>query len=136
MTVSRYPYEAQLKAIKETKRKDNILKEQEIFKRKVSCLISFLTLPVIYVSNIVIYVLIKHNGFKYDPNIVMSEAQLEQVIFYFLTPMFLMSLLSSAMFYTSDEVSFKTFKRVGTVAKYVPLLGTLIIIITSSSVFL
>ena len=102
---ARYPYESQMTPIKDIKRKHNVLQIEKDRKREISCIVSFLTLPVIYISNVIVYLLVKYYGFRYDPNIVISDSQLEQIFLFYVTPMFCMAILSSAIFYPSTSFS-------------------------------
>ena len=70
---SRYPFEAQLITVKDTKRSNNTMNEEKDMKRKISCIVSLSTLPVIYISNILVYLMVKHLDFKTDVNIVISN---------------------------------------------------------------
>ena len=67
---SRYPFEAQLITRKDAKRSNNTMNVEKDLKRKISCIVSLLTLPVIYISNVLVYVLVKHLDFKIDANVV------------------------------------------------------------------
>ena len=51
-----------------------------------------------------ILVSIKHYKFlKYDHNIVISETQLEELVYYYMTPNFILALLSTIVFYPSTN---------------------------------
>ena len=128
---SRYPFEAQLITMKDARRSNNTMNVEKDMKRKISCIVSLLTLPIIYISNILVYLMVKHLDFKTDANIVISNLQLEQIILYYISPMFVMSVLSSAIFYPSKAFTAKTnvFRKF---LKYSALIGAIAIFITAT----
>ena len=81
---SRYPFEAQLIATKDAKRKNNTMNMEKDMKRKISCIVSLLTLPIIYFSNILVHVMVNQFDFNIDTNVVISNTQLEQIVFFYI----------------------------------------------------
>ena len=76
---------------------------------------------------------IKYLGLRYDQNIVIADVQLEQVVLFYITPMFLLSILSSLVFYPTPKYSM-TLKYLKKIVKYMTLIGVLTTFITSAVV--
>ena len=122
ISASRCPHELQ----KQNQKNDKTIsvKEEDAFKRKISSLVSLVTLPIIYLPAVMVWVSVKYLGYQYDPNIIIAEVQLEQITLYYLTPMFALALVSSVTFYPTEQYG-RIVKYSKILMKYLALIGTL-----------
>jgi hypothetical protein len=129
----KFPYQKQLWVGELSEEQESAQNQEDKFKRRISSMISIITLPIVYIPNLMILLGIKYLGLKYDQNIVIADVQLEQIVLFYITPMFILSLLSSLVFYPTPKYII-TLKYLKKVVKYMTLMGVLTTFITSAVV--
>ena len=105
VSAAKYPFKCQLAESSDVLAQETEKERLATFKRKVSARTSLLTNPIIYIGNYATLLLIEYAGMSYDPNIIISETQHWEIFYYYITPMFLLSIAISLVFHPSTHTS-------------------------------
>eukprot|EP00092_Neocalanus_flemingeri_P011917 GFUD01012849.1.p1 GENE.GFUD01012849.1~~GFUD01012849.1.p1 ORF type:complete len:731 (+),score=129.14 GFUD01012849.1:183-2375(+) len=98
-------------SIKEQTGESNVDREALI---SMTAIMSFIHLPIIFLAVLLVFVCIKFSLLKTDPRLKLDQDQMTFLLIRFLTPLFLLSFLSTAWFYFVNKKNSysKTFKVV------------------------